>query len=494
MAAPYGVDIYEAIRDVTSDPFVARQLSLPTTVNAGTYLVTAYELANAAGPGTDVEGILNLALDLAFDIAAEIAGEIIEGVIEVVGDLLPVLFAFLDAMMSIASSMQEQEKAERAQAAMEGLRECQDTADRFHPIPTGTDGSHKPSDFFQQAERTGFDAQGAPTWRVGTVPFIGRMLGLITEQTWGNWYLSIVDDPARLMGVPPAIYQRLGGLENLTETERWCQGTWWPPIQRYVPLFSRLRRAIQSQSIASRQARGLTAGDGGSAVWPLYMDLLFGAVRVSAWPLNTVYGDGYDYAGEGFRQVPPLSEEVIRAFYGRGQFGTRMGWPNLVGFAAQLDELTQGGPHDVTVGCHGRPWPYAGAVESFGERNSAGDWVSACRGDPKAAIDAILGIVDSWGNSVRPIYADDQRAQELAIRRALDAASVATRARIQALGLALPHEGPRRAGEAIERLSRMGLLGDDAAAGVAEKANGGAGAGVAVLAAGALLALRMKRR
>ena len=484
----YGELVYGAIDEALADPFIRAQLSAPTMASVGSFLVSAYEVNAAGWEGGAMTAVFDIAIDIAFDIAAELASELFD----LVADIVPILLSVLKAIFSLFQSMTQADQMAQQKKRLEAAQKCRENAELFEAVGTGASG-FKPADYFVQSSRGEITAEGMALWNVsGRIPFIGRVIELVTETQYNNFWLQWglaggggtgpagpwVQTAPDLMGIPRDFYELAGGYTQDLKGQRksgipYCYPAQWPLQTNYIPAFKKLRKAIIAQSIAARQATGMSPGDGGSSLWPLYQDLIYSAVRIQQW-------SGTDH-GPGFAPVPPLNEPLLRMLYG-GDFQG----PYIVRALRQGILL-----YDADTRCtKSNPWQYARAVELG----------AACTGNWGSGIDSFLRMVDEWGYQVRPVYADDQVRQAEMLEQTFTAMSVAVRERLQQMDLIKPTAdgavGVQQAVVAISTLRKKGLISEDAALAGADAVNGGAKPGVfpAVLAASALGFFLLKGR
>lgn len=491
----YGELVYTAIDETLADPFLRSQLSAPTLASVGSFLVSAYEVSAAGWEGGAITAVFDIAMDIAFDVAAELAAELMD----LVSDIVPILLSILEAIFNIFQTITEADKLEQQKKRAEAAQKCREKARLYEAIATGAQG-FKPADYFMQATRGEITPEGVPEWEVsGRMPFIGRLIELVTEQQYNNFYLEwglgsgTGTGPAGgqnkavaadLMGIPLADFKVFGGETLDAKTFRkaggpYCHPPMWPISGNYRPAFKRLRKAILAQSIAARQAAGMTPGDGGSSLWPLYQDLIYSAVRVQQWPA------GPSSEGKpGYSPVPPLNEPLLRMLY-KGGFGG----PTVVLGLKQSVKLYQANKSDLCT--KKNPWIYDRAIELGAD----------CVGNWDSGINAFMRMVDEWGYNVRPVYADDQVVQAEMLEQTYTAMSIAVRDRLSQMDLIKPGPGVTAgtAGQAIAaitKLRKQGLITESAALEGARAVNGGAKPSVfpAVLAAAALGFVLLKGR
>lgn len=471
-ATSYGEMVYESIEDIVGDEFMLGNLSLPTKANFGAYLISAYEIAELATSGQAAaafETFFDLSMDIVFDIMSEVAGEALGAAAAVV----PIAGQLFSVMMGALKSAQQAQQAQEAQEAAKKKAECQAKRKDYTTIPTGIQGKHKPADYFVRSFREGFDGKGQPIWRDDGRPYFGRMLIALTETQFPPFWVDRFTNPAtfglsgELFGMVAASEAAKYGNEPFADK---CGPAVFPLIQQYVPRFQRVRLAIESQSIAARQSKGLSAGDGGTAVWPAYADLLYTAVRIAQPPR------GLEEL-PGATPVPPLSEAYIRQCW-NGSHVPKILW--------SIESSMQQDPNLANVCGH----PYlTPAIQRAIELTNHPHW---CMGTPGAFIEGLLRLVDSWGNTVKPIYADDQLAQEKSLEAIWRTIEEETRQRAQSLGLS---GGKVKPAVLIQTLAARGII-SQATASSAATAAGHTPSGTPaplILAAAAVGALTLLR-
>ena len=521
----YGVLAYNAIGQVLADEFAKSQLSLPTLANVGGYLISAYKLATAGvESGTDFFALFESAYDIAFSLA----GDIGKSAMDSVGNSVPLLMDALKIMVGAVDSARAAEEAAQREAKRRFLLRCRLEMETYEPIQTGTAGAFKPADYFTQGDRVGETELGAPIWEgsTGRIPFIGRMLEAMTEIRVGGYYLDAAigsehttrfweakragrDEfaiaplltPVELVGVPQKLYETLSGispaqLQAMNKRgkayELFCGFPLWPMSQKYNAIFKQLRQAIIQQSIPERQMKGMTPGDGGSSLWPLYMDMLYSAMHVFQTPVIGL--------APGGRKLPPLNEQLMRVLWQSS--------PSQSQYAGAV--LTDIG--DQPAVWNQILYLSSGAGVRFDQKcKAAGDWPpeydrlrtlfgsgAQCFGPPTATLESIFYMVRVWGKTVNPIYGDDIAKQTRMLEETWAAVAEFSTQAIAELPLGAIAGAPTKglALSAIKNLRATGMITEEQASQSSQQLEQGAApaAWPVLLAAGALGVVLLRRR
>lgn len=475
-ALTYGSNAYEAITWVVGDDWLVSQLSLPTKVNVGAYLQAAYavgEIIAAAESGAPIAQLFDAGMNIALDVIADVSS----AALGMASFAVPLVGQAFSMLVDFVSSARERELERQRQRAILWAENCRAQMRAFEVHPTGTHGNAKPCDFFVEAYREGYDDSGEPVWIVGGRPFFGRMLQAITESQFNGMMLhGLGFNPptvatGAMFGVPQAEFDlyngKLAGDKVAPNWYPFCLPAEWPTTrQRYISRFRALRRAIELQSIAARQARGLAPGDGGTSLWPVYMDLLHSAIRRPQPP----WGDESLIGAPGYSMVPPIGEAYLRTTWS-GRYT-----PYIVERLIQWRD-----DYDARDRCT-PSHPYNPQWDEVIALLGSVDYGGPCMGSPSAAIDGILELVDRWQDTVDPVYGDDIAKQAQDVRDAWAAIHGFTMQRLEGLGLV----GGAKFGATIERLRGAGVVTEATSTEVAAKvpaASSGAPAAVAFAAA-----------
>ena len=470
-AGHYGVQVLETVDSVMGNEGVRQNISPITTATIATLEVAAYEVLTG---GADLEALAGLAVKTAMDLAGQIATEALGAV----GSAVPIMGSAFKVILSLQEAAKEQARAERIAEARRSWRSCMATAERFEPIGSGPYHEIYPCDLFLRAEKL---HGGWSTTTPPTVPYLGQMLQLMTENRWPGWALHF----CRMYGGPAAshaatwgyqdgpIWKNLMGSSDWPFSHRLPEGRdWFPELDWYIPEFQRLRRAVRSMHPYQRQIDGFAeSGDGGKSLWGIYQDLLYAVLYVDRHPFTAPGQPSFpikDHANFS-AWVPPLPRDAAQAIYGSDIDRNVDGEPSGLGqpriFRALEYIRSQGGA--FPGGYHERKITY-------------------CGGQPTKAIDAIYNMAGGWNLWTHPEHYTDQQAQQNAIGQSAAFASEFTRERLRQLGVTGTSDGgPAAARRTIGKLAAGGVITPDQADEVAGAVNGGADSGSLALLLGA---------
>lgn len=511
----YGVLVYQTVDEVMSRPLFREHITPPTIASIGSYLVSAYEVASAAHSfsGSAIESIVDLAVDVALDLAGEIVTSIVNAISSVI-DMLPVIEALFGVIMDIGAIFSagfEEEKKAMAIEQANLFQECINRRKWFEPRPSHG-GQFMPADFFVMVEKVGIDTHRVMPEKT---PYIGRFLQLITESMWGqSWFDE--QKAFNMMGIGPQSWKLLtAGTQSASFAM--CEMPQFPPILDFASAFSMLRQAIVAQSIANRQLKGLSKGDGGESIWPIYLDLLRAAIYKPRWPL------GQEMPGD--KQVAPLNPTLLQYLYasngallrlytdfnwlsgGKDWYGNQAVGAACVGqnqkyhrqqYASNLIMMTE---YNTTKRVLLSPTTPGGA-ERLQRSTVLSPEGTNCMGSSRAAYDSVIGMTNNWDDTINPAYAPKEQELANTLEKAWLETSDEVKARLEELDLVTSVSGAKPANKAataiatIGNLRRAGVLTEESAIAGAEGVNQGKPPSMwpILAAAGALgfLALRKK--
>lgn len=424
--------------DVLEDPAIAPSLSYPTRVTGAVYAVTTFETVAhlAATPEVAVpqlvQSLAPQAVNMALDIVGDVAPEIVAGI----GSAIPLVGTAIDVMVGAFGAIQSAEAAAAAAAEQRRqaeIAECIGKQKGRAVVNTGPDGEPVPSDFFSTSVPVGWKGPGKPRWEHSPeMPGIGLLLRLLTEHeypllgyvqranAWHKWGLEDVWFQASLNS---QLCERPGHLPGEA-------GCWWgdPRVDEFAPVirtgyarqFETLRAAIERESPAYREPRGLKLREGGRELWPMYMDLLSDAILRSRRIFET-------------RDVPVLPEWHVL-----GELSKTPSTPYVGGFGDFLYTLQQ---TTASIGAYAGRAPVRDWATSSGEAfrllDRQGGW---CAVDWATESHRVIEMAYDWRLTVDPIYESDRTELEDAIAQVAQGASVAMRDRFAAAGGSTPDE------------------------------------------------------
>jgi hypothetical protein len=239
----------------------------------------------------------------------------------------------------------------------------------------------------------------------------------------------------------------------------------WPTHTNFIDVFRTLAGAIVGQSFMRTSDEDIKPRDGGRSVWPIYMDLLHGAMEIPRWPWGEKAFEGV----KGYKQVPPLSKEVLQTLYG-GKF-----YPKAVRGVFSIPDHP---PYDAKdksklrysrqklMGILDDTW-----LKSCGELDRNGGYFGKafvpflekpCYGSPNMAIDTIRGMGQAWDISVRPFYDMDKAKLAADLHEGWKHIATGVRSGLGQLGLT-PETSPTT-GETLQKLANKGVISKQLAA------------------------------
>ena len=441
----YGADAYQAINWALSqgDTFAGRQLSDNLSVyslaTSGTLDVSAAQVAFSLLEETVFdaleevgEQVLESVMDVAGDIAGDVVGDM-AGAVPIVGQAFKLIAAVVGGYVA-----EEEKRAAEAEAKAKQA-EAQACARNIYErriIPSGATGA-KPCDYFVQSG-IGKNSPLAPPgaryvgefWTTDRAPFVGDVLVALTEGRFTHAQVASAYDRrlslSQKTGFPGGNYDAAAVLFGARPAalEGWslaakgyaAQRAVVPWTKEFQPFFAQVRNGIIRQSFV-REVEGLSGGDGGATLWPIYMDLLK--------YLLIDENSGFLHKSHGGSPGPTEPRPRIPYQYALTMFGFAPACGSLPGRAtgweapgvdpADYAAHTLAGFGDPCAGtsqteqamCHAR------TATNYVEGSPFLPWcvanVSSYNGSGWNAVDQIYKMAIKWEYSTKPAYASDAK-------------------------------------------------------------------------------------